>query len=380
MFTALANSLRRVPRVSEEAFEDLQHGDVDIASVVRGITDGRMSGLSLIHLDPDLNFDAYRHRKDRADWQQWRGMLGQAGIAQSHLNKQGVGSGDVFLFFGLYRRVEETAQGWRFVRGAPDLHVLWGWLQVDKKHLVADIGPNELAWARHHPHISRDYRDGKNTVYAASKKLDLGGDDDRCEIAGWGAFPKLDQRLVLTNPNGAGLSNWRLPRWFYPDGNKPPLTVRRQCGTLSPDTANTMTQTDLWADIIKEVIGSRETIQAFLQTAQYSLQRSDHRMITHLFDSLRRRSERIPNPWWEPMGGIFYNTATRQFTYDMNEVQDALYKRAVNIAKARAILGRFPVFDTKVLDGSWTYRIAAAMEPPSHVLAFYRRPKWWRWP
>ena len=80
------------------------------------------------------------------------------------------------------------------------------------------------------------------------------------------------------------------------------------------------------------------------------------------------------------MGGIFYNTATRQFTYDMNEVQDALYKRAVNIAKARAILGRFPVFDTKVLDGSWTYRIAAAMEPPSHVLAFYRRPKWWRWP
>ena len=37
-------------------------------------------------------------------------------------------------------------------------------------------------------------------------------------------FPKLDQRLVLTNPNGAGVSNWRLPRWFYPDGNKPPLT------------------------------------------------------------------------------------------------------------------------------------------------------------
>ena len=38
-------------------------------------------------------------------------MLGQAGIAQSHLHKQGVGSGDVFLFFGLYRRVEQPAQG-----------------------------------------------------------------------------------------------------------------------------------------------------------------------------------------------------------------------------------------------------------------------------
>ena len=46
-------------------------------------------------------------------------------------------------------------------------------------------------------------------------KLELGGDDDRCENAGWGVFPKLDQRLVLTDPNGAGVSNWRLPQWFY---------------------------------------------------------------------------------------------------------------------------------------------------------------------
>ena len=39
-----------------------------------------------------------------------------------------------------------------------------------------------------------------------------------------GVFPRFHQRLVLTDPNGAGVSNWRLPRWFYPDGNKPPLT------------------------------------------------------------------------------------------------------------------------------------------------------------
>ena len=37
-------------------------------------------------------------------------------------------------------------------------------------------------------------------------------------------FPKFDRRLVLTDLHGAGVSNWRLPRWFYPDGNKPPLT------------------------------------------------------------------------------------------------------------------------------------------------------------
>ena len=213
-----------IPSYDKAAFEDLQHGDIDIARVVAGITNGRMGGRDHVHLDPDLDFDAYRYRKDRPAWQQWRGMLGQAGIAQSHLNKQGVTSGDVFLFFGLYRQVEETAHGWRFVTGAPALHVLWGWLQVDQKCRVADVGPNDLPWARHHPHLSGSYRGDQNTVYAASLELDLGRDDDQCGTAGWGVFPRFDRRLVLTDPNGTGVSNWRLPRWFYPDGDKPPLT------------------------------------------------------------------------------------------------------------------------------------------------------------
>ena len=214
-----------IPSGDAEAFEDLQHGDIDIANVVTGITNSRMRRRDQVHLDPDLNFNAYRYRKDRAAWQQWRGMLGQAGIAQSHLNNQGVATGDVFLFFGLYHRVEQTAHGWRFERGAPDLHVLWGWLQVDQKYRVANIGPNDLPWARHHPHIFGDYREDRNTVYAASAKLDL-CDDDQSEIAGWGVFPRLVQRLVLTDPNGTGVSSWRLPRWFFPDGNKPPLTYQ----------------------------------------------------------------------------------------------------------------------------------------------------------
>ena len=122
-----------IPSRDHELFDALQHGDVDIASVVTGITSGRLNGQNRVHLDPDLNFETYRYRKTRAAWQQWRGMLGQTGIAQAHLNKQAISAGDVFLFFGLYHRVEETTQGWRFVRSSPGLHVLWGWLQVDQK-------------------------------------------------------------------------------------------------------------------------------------------------------------------------------------------------------------------------------------------------------
>ena len=222
-----------IPSRDAVAFDDLQHGDVDIASVVAEITNGRIRRRDRVHLDPDLNFNTYRHRKSRPNWQQWRGMLGQAGIAQGHLNQQGVGSGDVFLFFGLYRQVEETAHGWRFVREAPDLHVLWGWLQVDQKYRVADLGPDDLPWARHHPHLASGHYDGRNTVYVAAPMLELGGDES--EIPGWGVFRRFDQRLVLTDPDGTGVSNWRLPRWFYPDGNKPPLTYHHDLGRWQRD-------------------------------------------------------------------------------------------------------------------------------------------------
>ena len=65
MRTLLAFQLTAYDRV---AFNDLQHGDVDIGSVVAGITNGRMSGRNLV--DPAPNFDTYRHRKDRPAWQQ----------------------------------------------------------------------------------------------------------------------------------------------------------------------------------------------------------------------------------------------------------------------------------------------------------------------
>lgn len=95
-------------------------------------------------------------------------------------------------------------------------------VQIHRKHGVADIGPYDLARARYHPHVLSGYRDGNNTVYAAMN-LDLGG-YDHCDIAGWRVFTRFDQRLALTDPHSAGVSNWPLPRWFYPDGNKPPLT------------------------------------------------------------------------------------------------------------------------------------------------------------
>ena len=44
-----------IPSRNREQFADLQYGDIDIASVVTGITNGRMNRQGRVHLDPDLN-------------------------------------------------------------------------------------------------------------------------------------------------------------------------------------------------------------------------------------------------------------------------------------------------------------------------------------
>ena len=100
-----------IPSMDREQFDDFQHGDVNIASVVADITSGRMKGRDRIHLDPDLNFDTYRHRKNRAAWQQWRRMLDQTGIAQGHLWFVSCFRGVMLLRFSSIEPVVDTQGG-----------------------------------------------------------------------------------------------------------------------------------------------------------------------------------------------------------------------------------------------------------------------------
>jgi hypothetical protein len=50
------------------------------------------------HLDPDLRPEALASRpKD------WRPAFGQSGAAEGHLTNEGIGAGDLFIFFGWFR-------------------------------------------------------------------------------------------------------------------------------------------------------------------------------------------------------------------------------------------------------------------------------------
>ena len=199
-------------------YQDLHHGNINIGQVVEDLTRRRYSAWDLAGLDPDVRPDAVPR------YDGWRGLFGQTYGSQTHLANQGVGAGDIFLFFGLFRRVQETRAGWIFVKDAPKLHILWGWLQIEQVCKVDDIRHDgKFDWATYHCHFSWS-GDPRNTLYVATRRLDL---NDTVAALGAGVFPNCDERLVLTMPGGS-VSQWRLPRWFYPDGNKTPLTHHRK--------------------------------------------------------------------------------------------------------------------------------------------------------
>jgi hypothetical protein len=161
------------------------------------------------HLDPDLVPGSLPRRKG------WRPIFGQIDAAEGHLRRQCVGAGDIFLYFGLFRPVEQITSGWRFIRGSKPLHVLFGWLQIADRVPVSGW-PASQSWALYHPHFSREPQPS-NVIYVSTERLVLPSGKTTA-FAGGGTFPRFSQILRLTAPDSDRSSQWLLPDWFYPDG------------------------------------------------------------------------------------------------------------------------------------------------------------------
>jgi hypothetical protein len=186
-------------------YGDLGHG---LTQLVRDLSGGRLGHDSLCHLDPDLHPDTLRRGRVR----QWRGTLGQEGAAQGHLSNQGVGAGDLFLFFGLFRPVERDLESrWRYCGSAQ--HLIFGWLQIEEE---IPLGPDgrwigsERPWLVDHPHARAGYS-RNNSVYVAMSRLRLPGLTRKVPGFGW-----FSRGLRLTDADADRVSDWRVPAWLDP--------------------------------------------------------------------------------------------------------------------------------------------------------------------
>lgn len=213
---------RRAPvRFGQLRAPDTPH-EGDLGTLAGMLTRGRMGPQQRCHLDPDLAAES------GPEGSRWEAAFGQVGAAQRHLEHEGVGRGDLFLFFGWFREVEAAADGWRYRRKAPDVHRLFGWLQIGEVVRVAE--ETEAARERHpglarHPHVW-GWWDETNTVYTATEKLELAGAP--ADTPGAGLFGRDPHgALQLTAHDARTRSEWSIPAAFRPGPGRKGLSYHR---------------------------------------------------------------------------------------------------------------------------------------------------------
>jgi hypothetical protein len=199
---------------------DLRPFGCDLAAIAGDLTKGRLDASTAIHLDPDLEETAIARPAG------WRPAFGQIAAAQTHLDNNAVGVGDLFLFFGWFRQVEQAGGAWRYRRSAPNVHALFGWLQVGEKVMVGrKAGPaiEKFPWLVRHPHIvgAASYGSTNNCIYIGSRSLVIDGKD--LNLPGASTFARFRTDLQLTAPSRSR-SWWQLPNCFYPETGRVPLS------------------------------------------------------------------------------------------------------------------------------------------------------------
>ena len=216
------------------AYNEIQWGDWNVGDIVEDLTKGKIRANYRAHLDPDIvSASLLRHHG-------WRPIFGQVGASQGHLRNQGVGPGDLFVFFGLFQDVIRENGRWKSNTTCLPKHVMWGWFQIEASIAVENVDRTAFEWALYHPHFHREPH-ASNTVYLAKDRLDIGGIDGEA-VTGAGIFPQFQNTLQLTAPESP-VSVWKLPRWMFPDDGVPALSYHTNLERWEKRANSTLLQT-----------------------------------------------------------------------------------------------------------------------------------------
>ena len=151
------------------------------------------------HLDPDLV--QRNNKKIKA----WMPAFGQQGAAAKHLMNEGVEAGDLFLFFGSFKRTYLDKRNKLNFENDYVRHIIFGFLEVGDCFNINKMSPDKKRKFQWHPHIQNDY--GKNNLlFVAPNNSELNFSS--------GVF-KYAEQLVLTR-DGYRKSIWELPACFHP--------------------------------------------------------------------------------------------------------------------------------------------------------------------
>jgi len=184
-------------------FDDLRHGKHLYSDLIKGILPN--NSYSTCHLDPDIREDV-RINPIKG----WKPAFGQTGSSLGILRNANVSVGDIFLFFGLYQKVEYYNGSIRFIKGTRPMQVVYGYLQVGK---ILE-SPEEISKYYWHPHAIKGlYNSERNALFLPSDSLSL------CtSLPGYGVLQFREDRVLTKkneNPATWNEHDFLLPKNIY---------------------------------------------------------------------------------------------------------------------------------------------------------------------
>jgi len=180
-------------------FTDLHYQDKSYYELIKELKpDCKIKENYTCHLDPDIKRNVIKREPS------WRGLFGQTGRAQGHLHNENIGLNDIFLFFGWFKETKQTDVGLRYVKNAPNLHIIYGYFQVKNIYKSYQDLP---VYSKYHSHADRFLTDKNNCIYSANTSLSFNN-----RVSGFGCLT-YNKSLVLTK-QGEPKSHWDLPDFF----------------------------------------------------------------------------------------------------------------------------------------------------------------------
>ena len=202
-----------IPSDDRDSYDELVYEGKSYADILKQLRPRR--SYNHCHVDPDL-----RPNLRVTDVNGWAPAFGQIDAAQGLLSNAGVGPGDLFLFFGWFRPVENSVSGYRFRKkhegdfySWADMHVIYGYMQVGA--VLTD--PCEISKYAWHPHASASrLKNRTNALYLPSEHLSLDSN-----MPGWGTLDFRNDRVLTMEGKNRG--TWNPLSFFMPEhvyGNK----------------------------------------------------------------------------------------------------------------------------------------------------------------
>jgi hypothetical protein len=196
-----------IPSEDNARYDELTYNGTTYSEILHQLAPSK--SFSQCHVDPDI-----RKECRRTSVEKWVPAFGQIGAAQGVLTNANVGVGDIFLFFGWFRRTELFNGQYRFVRRKKgdfydfsDLHVIYGYMQIGE--IITDR--ERIASFSWHPHSAESrIHHSSNALYIPTDTLSI-----LPELSGYGTLDFRTDRVLTMK--GHKRATWNAFPFLLPE-------------------------------------------------------------------------------------------------------------------------------------------------------------------